>query len=166
MGHAETSKSPWISYNGDEVTDSQLIIEFLTEKLGLAKAEAARPEDRVVSRGLRAILEDNLNFCRSSEMFIFGDPEDLAGYLPTFFAMNKAINKFVTKRVVKMIGNQPKAQGIGRLKKDEVMRMVEDDLETVSLALGDRRSALRFPGMNHVPGTTQPSNSKDPGQVL
>ena len=45
-----------ISYNGDEVTDSQLIIEFLTEKLGLAKAEAARPEDRVVSRGLRAIL--------------------------------------------------------------------------------------------------------------
>jgi len=140
--HAETSKSPWISYNGDEVTDSQLIIEFLTEKLGLAKAEAARPEDRVVSRGLRAILEDNLNFCRSSEMFIFGDPEDLAGYLPTFFAMNKAINKFVTKRVVKMIGNQPKAQGIGRLKKDEVMKMVEDDLETVSLALGEKPFVL------------------------
>ena len=36
-----------------------------------------------------------------------------------------------------MIGNQPKAQGIGRLKKDEVMKMVEDDLETVTKFLCD-----------------------------
>ena len=66
--HHETSKSPWISYNGDEVTDSQLIIEYLTDKMGLQKE--VRPEDRVVAHGLRAILEDNRNFCRSTEMFV------------------------------------------------------------------------------------------------
>jgi len=132
--HHDTSKSPWISYNGEEVTDSQLIIEFLTEKLDLAKEVKA--EDRVVAHGIRAILEDNFNFCRSAEMFIFGDPEDL-DILPTFFPV-KAVNKFITKRVVKMIGNQPKAQGIGRLKKEAVLKMAEDDLETVSIALGDK----------------------------
>lgn len=137
--HHETSKSPWISYNGDEVTDSQLIVEFLTDKLGLAK-EPVRPEDRVVSHGLRSILEDNLNFCRNTEMFVYGNPEDIT-ILPTFFPV-KAVNKFITKRVVKMIGNQPKAQGIGRLKKETVLKIAEDDLQTVSLALGDKPFVL------------------------
>ena len=41
-----------------------------------------------------------------------------------------------------MIGNQPKAQGIGRLKKEVVLKMAEADLETVSLALGDKPFVL------------------------
>ena len=33
--HPVTQKCPWISYNGEEVADSQHIMEFLSEKLSL-----------------------------------------------------------------------------------------------------------------------------------
>jgi len=136
--HAETGKTPWITYNGEDVADSQLIIEYLTEKRGLASS--ADSKDKVLARGIRAILEDNFVFCRAAEMFVFGNPEDL-DFMPTFVSV-KAINKLITKRFMAKVAKQPIEQGIGKHKKEVVVKIAEGDLEAVSLALGDKQFVL------------------------
>ena len=41
-----------------------------------------------------------------------------------------------------MVGNQAKAQGMGRHKEETMLKIAEDDLETLSLALGDKQFFL------------------------
>ena len=69
-----------------------------------------------------------------SGRYIFGNRDELHSVFPTFVPI-KAVNKFIMNRVMNSIGDQAKAQGMGRHKKETVMKMAEDDLETLDLAL-------------------------------
>ena len=134
-----TRKSPWITFNGEDIADSQAIMEFLSEKLSLVPKYDldANPKDKVVARGLRSILEDHFYFCMLSIRMIHGKYEDIATVFPTMVPV-KMVQKFIVQRIMKTIGDQSKAQGIGRYPKDEVLKMANEDLEILSLALGDQ----------------------------
>lgn len=134
-----TQKSPWITLNGEDVADSQHIMEFLSEKLSLAPKYDldANPKDKVVARGLRSILEDHFYFCMTSMRMIHGKYEDVAPCFPTIVNV-KMVQKFITQRIMKTMGSQAKAQGIGRYPKETVLKMANEDLEILSLALGEK----------------------------
>jgi len=131
--HPDTGKTPWITYNGEDVADSQMIIEYLTDKLEL-KTELKDDDEKVLVRGIRSVMEDNYFFCRMADMFVFGDAKDL-DFMPTFSPVN-AFNKIITNRAVGAIAKQPIEQGIGKHNKETVIKIAQDDLATVSLALG------------------------------
>ena len=135
-----TQKSPWITFNGEDVADSQHIMEFLSEKLSLSPKYDldANPKDKVVARGLRSILEDHFNFCMVSMRMIHGKYEDVAHAFPTIVNV-KMVQKFIAQRIMKTIGSQAKAQGIGRYPKETVLKMANEDLEILSLALGEKK---------------------------
>ena len=137
--HPTTGKCPWITLNGEDVADSQQIMEFLTEKLSLTPKYdlEANPKDKVFVRGLRSIIEDHFNFCIMSKRMIHGKFEDVASSFPTIVNV-KMVQKFIAKRIMKAIGEQAKAQGIGRLPKETVLKLANEDLETISLALGEK----------------------------
>jgi glutathione S-transferase len=134
-----TQKSPWITFNGEDVADSQHIMDFLSEKLSLLPKYDldANPKDKIVARGLRSILEDHFNFCMVSMRMIHGKYEDIAPCFPTIINV-KMVQKFVIKRIMKSMGSQAKAQGIGRYPKETVLKMANEDLEILSLALGEK----------------------------
>ena len=51
---------PWIEYNGEEIADSELIIEWLSEhKLSLDLDRALTPEQRAISRAMNVMLSEN-----------------------------------------------------------------------------------------------------------
>ena len=135
----KTSKCPWITFNSEDVTDSHEIMEFLMDKLSLTPKHnvEANPRDKVLIRGLRSIVEDHFNFCVISKRMIHGNYEEVAPYFPTMVNV-KVVQKFIVQRIIKNIGNQAKQQGIGRLPKETVLKMANADLETLSLALGEK----------------------------
>jgi len=137
--HPVTQKCPWISYNGEEVADSQHIMEFLSEKLSLNPKHDldGNPKDKVLARGIRSIIEDHFNFCVMSKRMVHGKFEDVAPFFPTIVNV-KMIQKFIAQRIMKTIASQAKAQGIGRYPKETVLKMANEDLETLSLALGEK----------------------------
>ena len=137
--HPGTKKCPWITLNGEDVADSQQIIEYLTETLSLVpKYDLERNhKDKIFARGLRSILEDHFNFCVMSKRMIHGKYEDVAPFFPTIVNV-KMVQNFIAQRIMKDIGSQAKAQGIGRLPKETVLKMANEDLEIVSLALGEK----------------------------
>lgn len=141
--HPVTQKCPWITFNGEEVADSQHIMEFLSEKLSLAPKHDldANPKDKVFARGVRSIIEDHFNFCVISKRMIHGKYEDVAPFFPTIVPV-KMVQKFIAQRIMKTIGSQAKAQGIGRYPKETVLKMANEDLEVLSLALGDKNFVM------------------------
>jgi len=136
--HPDTNKCPWITLNGEDVADSQLIMEFLSEKLSLTPKYDldANLKDKILARGLRSILEDHFSFCVLSMRMIHGKYEDVAPFFPTIVSV-KMVQKFIAQRIMKTIGSQAKAQGIGRYPKETVVKMANEDLEILSLALGE-----------------------------
>ena len=141
--HPVTQKCPWITLNGEDVADSQHIMEFLLDKLSLTpKYDLEKnPKDKVLARGLRSILEDHFNFCVMSKRMIHGRYEEVAPFFPTIVNV-KMVQKFIAQRIMKSIGSQAKAQGIGRYPKETVLKMAHEDLEILSLALGEKNFIL------------------------
>merc|ERR1712141_490098 len=69
---------------------------------------------------------------------IHGQYEDAAPFFPTFVNV-KFLQKFIVQRIMNSIGNQAKAQGIGRYPKETVVKMANEDLEILSVALGEKK---------------------------
>ena len=50
---------PYIIYNGELVTDSDIIIQYLTDKLGLDPTEGLTDEQRAVTRAFQKMVDEN-----------------------------------------------------------------------------------------------------------
>ena len=56
------NKSPWVTFNGEEIADSQIIIERLTKELDLSKTtEELSPEQTTLVMKLLSTLIDHRN---------------------------------------------------------------------------------------------------------
>lgn len=53
-------KTPWITYNGLTVADSQFCIEFLKQERGLDFDAHLTKEEKAVARAFRELTEENM----------------------------------------------------------------------------------------------------------
>ena len=58
--HLTTNKSPWATIDGEDVPDSQLVIERLAKVMDKDLEKDLDPKQKAVAHGLRIMLEDNL----------------------------------------------------------------------------------------------------------
>jgi glutathione S-transferase len=66
-------KSPWITINGQEIADSQLIIDFLCEKFDLDVGRGLSASDRAVARAWQVLLDERFFWCMALDRFIYTD---------------------------------------------------------------------------------------------
>lgn len=52
-------KTPWITFNGQEIGDSQLIMEMLAKEFGKDFSSHLTPEEKAVARSLRIMAEEH-----------------------------------------------------------------------------------------------------------
>ena len=57
---SEKKKSPWITINGENVADSQIVVEYLTKKFNLNINPGLTKDELVISRALRFLIEQDL----------------------------------------------------------------------------------------------------------
>ena len=53
-------KTPWITINGEDIADSQHIIEYLSKHFNIDMCAHLSDEERAVARSMRIMLEDHL----------------------------------------------------------------------------------------------------------
>ncbi len=81
MPMSSKGKSPWITFNGEDIADSQFSIERILKDLPEANLDAhLSAEEKAVARAFRSLCEDNLYFCVLSMRWIHGDPNELFEY--------------------------------------------------------------------------------------
>lgn len=135
---SEKQKCPWITINGQDVSDSQLVVEFLTNKLGkdmdshLTKEEAAR------GRAIRIMIEEHFYWGVAVHRWA----HDGGQYLENFKSIFGSIPAFIEKKIKKQVGykieEQARSAGIGRHSRLDLEQMCCRDLKAVSTLLGTK----------------------------
>ena len=60
MEMSAKQKIPWITYNGEDVADSQFCIEYLNEKFGVDLNAHLTEEEKAIARAFQKMTEENL----------------------------------------------------------------------------------------------------------
>lgn len=53
-------KTPWITYNGMDIADSQFCIDYLNKKLGVDMNDKLTSEQKAIARAFQKMTEENL----------------------------------------------------------------------------------------------------------
>ncbi|XP_029637837.1 failed axon connections homolog [Octopus sinensis] len=123
-------KIPWITYNGEVVSDSQFIIEYLNKKFNLNFNSHLTDEQRSIARAMQKMLEENLYWGLVRLRWVYGN-----SYTRKIIPM-LAYQYWLIKRRCQ---RSTYCQGIGRHTLAEVNQIVMDDLKALSDFLGKKK---------------------------
>jgi hypothetical protein len=118
---------PWITYNGENVDDSQFCIEYLANKLSKDLSENLNNVEKAIAHAFFKMVEESTRWCLVLQRFSYGKPEDAD--LP--WIVSKILGRIVVKRT--------KSQGYGLHQKEEVYRIGKQDLKALDDFIGNKR---------------------------
>ncbi|EFA79921.1 glutathione S-transferase domain-containing protein [Heterostelium album PN500] len=136
MENGPRAKKPFIRYNGELVSDSQNIIEFLTEKFNVTSLKLKDEQQEAEAHLLRRYIDDafywSLVYSRwcdpvFSPVAVRGM---LAGVPPMLFGIISRIAKSA-------VGKQLYNAGIGRCPREEIYSVAVKDVNSIAKRLGD-----------------------------
>ncbi|XP_052252395.1 failed axon connections homolog isoform X1 [Dreissena polymorpha] len=125
-------KSPWIEYNGATMGDSQMIMEYLSEKCQVDLDKHLSDHQKALGRAIRVLAEDHMYWLVLLERWVYHRAETKAEKL------TKLPSLFVWE-IGRRTNNQAHAQGLGRHTQPEVERLLREDLKAISDFLGDKK---------------------------
>jgi hypothetical protein len=132
-------KSPWITINKKNVSDSQLALEFLKNELRIDANSHLSPREKALARSVRIMLEDHLYFIIIIESFVYENGKHVLTHYPlsVFGGFSPLVTNILLRTVGKSSMNKVvKGQGLGRHEKEEVRSMALKCLESISDILG------------------------------
>ncbi len=134
---ADKGKTPWMTFNGEDTSDSQLCIDKLVAALGKDPSEKLTDVQRAQEKAFRSLVEDNLTWVFATLEFTFAKGRRIRPIFPPLpvpgFLQNFAFN-VLTNKIIKY----NHAQGMGRNTKEEVEKLGSDALKALSVFLGDK----------------------------
>ena len=145
---SEKQKSPWITINGKNIADSQIIIEYLTDYFDLEPNRGLTKTDLVIQRSLRFLIEQDLyaiwghdRWVKTEGKFVTEFFAPMFPILPTFIE-----SSIVAKLYSIKLTQQIYLQGMGRHKNEEIEAMGHDDIKSLATFLGDKNFMF---GLDH-----------------
>ncbi|CAD5113715.1 DgyrCDS2879 [Dimorphilus gyrociliatus] len=127
-------KFPWISYNEDDVTDSQFSIEYMKRKFKVDLDHDYTPAELAIGRAMQKMAEENLYWCLVLERWVYQK-------IPKLWTISK-IPQHVIWIVKKGQIKNAYGQGMGRHTEEEVFDIARRDLKALSDFLGDKKFLL------------------------
>ncbi|GFO11690.1 failed axon connections [Plakobranchus ocellatus] len=128
-------KTPWLEYNGNTIADSQLGMDFLSDRLDLQLDINLSQEHRAVARAFRELAEENLYWTMCYESFV-RNPKSLDVLLKDVFS---PLKKFMFKNIIGFfVKRQLWSQGMGRHSDSEIWQIGREDLTALSQYLGEK----------------------------
>uniref|UniRef100_A0A0L8FH13 GST N-terminal domain-containing protein n=2 Tax=Octopus bimaculoides TaxID=37653 RepID=A0A0L8FH13_OCTBM len=125
-------KTPWITYNGEVVSDSQFIIEYLNKKFNLDLNSHLSEEQRGVARAMQKMIEENLYWALALSRWVYSYSD------PTLRTVIPA-PRFIVWRIRRMVKKQAYCQGMGRHTPSEVEHIAMEDLKALSDFIGRKK---------------------------
>ena len=128
-------KSPWITLNGEDYSDSQMCIELLAKKFDKANHLSSHlsESEQATATAFRVMAEEHLFWALEMQLVYTKGRhfEDIQSGLPWFI---NVVRPFVIRR----IRNNAVAQGMGRHIQAEVNEMGAKDLRAISAYLAEK----------------------------
>jgi len=122
-------KAPWISVNGEHITDSEFIIDYLCKKFEKDVNARYTREQLAVATCARLVLEEHAAWGLALEKFVFNH----LALIDTSMHMPFLVRLYMQHS----IKNKAEAQGMGQHSQEEIEKLVKADLRSVSLILGE-----------------------------
>jgi len=136
-GFSPKNKTPYIMFNGETISDSQLCIEYLNKKFDVDLDQSLNAEQRAMSRALRKMMEEGFYWNFVLERWAYGDKTFLVTAFKHLFKF-----EFLARRGVnyhaKILEKYAYGQGMGRHTPEEVRDMGLKDLQAASDFLGKK----------------------------
>ncbi|XP_046551636.1 failed axon connections homolog isoform X2 [Haliotis rubra] len=126
-------KFTWIEYNGQEVADSSLCIEFLNKKLGVDLNRNLSPSDRGVAQAIQAMMEEHIYWF----IGLFRWQYDCCdkSFVKNALKLSKILFWILQRRFKKQAWDQ----GLGRHTEEEGIEMLKKDLQSMSDFIGTKK---------------------------
>ncbi|KAL7630074.1 UNVERIFIED_CONTAM: hypothetical protein RMT77_019796 [Armadillidium vulgare] len=127
-------KVPWITLNGKDYADSQLIMEFLGKEFSKDFSNSLSKEEKAVSRAMQIMAEEHLLWGLAWWRFVVDRCEVMSALMEfSFFEF------LFMKSLIKKIRKTLWLQGIGRHSDHEKIEIVRKDIEAISNYLGTKK---------------------------
>lgn len=137
LGKSPKGKLPFINDGEDSIGDSQLILEYLSEKYSIDLDKHLSEEQKAASYLIIKSLDENLYWCLVwsrwqheatwqvvKQSFFKGIP----------FPLSKIVPRIIRKKTLKSL----QAQGTGRHQEDEIIAIADKTFSALSTLLGDK----------------------------
>lgn len=125
-------KTPWMTLNGEDFSDSQLCLELLASKFGKDFSSHLTEAERAIGRAFQIMAEEHLYWVVVLWRWVYTKGKTLWAIQMNF----PAALRYVMPIVVRKMKGQASAQGMGRHSQEEVIEMGMKDLRAMSAYLG------------------------------
>jgi len=129
-------KTPWITVNGKDVSDSQLAIEYLEKELEKSLNDHLTPEHAAVARAFQVTLDDRFAWCVAIDRLVYGQGKVIMKILD--LPGPKFTHPFMMKLFKRGTVKASHGHGIGRHSEEEVKKIGLADLKAFSEYLGNK----------------------------
>ncbi|XP_043921752.1 failed axon connections homolog isoform X2 [Protopterus annectens] len=131
-------KMPWIEYNNEKVSGTEFIIDFIEAKLGVNLNKNLDPHEKAVSRAISKMVEEHFYWTVAYCQWVdnLHETQKLLCFSGPLSDLLKWILCHLTKGIVK---REMYGHGIGRFSEEELYRLMEKDMRTLAVLLGDKK---------------------------
>jgi len=130
--------SPWVKFNGEDITDSQNVVQFLIEKYNIRVENELSNEKQAMATAYTLLLENHLYWGIALWRWVY----DGARTLKEIQLLPKKIQELIPD-VCKTVAQAAWFHGIGKMSPAEVKAAVLKDLSDLSKFLGDNKYFLK-----------------------
>ena len=131
-------KLPYIEDNGQKISDSRFIIEYLKQKYGDPLDSDLSTEQRATMTAMQRLLEEHLYWVGMYARWQYTDTNWQINKQAIFGGMPPVIRDIAAMVYKRIIGKQIYGQGTGRHNSDEIFHLGKIDLDTLSAFLAEK----------------------------
>lgn len=134
---APKRKIPYVTIDGRKVGDTDLIIRLLKAKHGDPLDAKLTPEQRASAMVLQRLTEEHLYFAAA---WLRWNDENSFRYVREAFKtlLPPVVGGLIMKKLRKRFLKNLWSQGMGRHTREEIIQFAKDDLQTISVLLGEK----------------------------
>jgi len=134
---APKGKLPFIMDDGDCIADSNYILKHLMEKYGNTLDSHLTDEQLAQSKAIQRLIEESLYWTVMYSRWV--EPSGWAVTNPAFFGkLPWPVNRILPLIVRRKIIGDIKGHGRGRMTREEVYQLGNEDLDALAMILGDK----------------------------
>ncbi len=131
-------KLPYIEDNGQKISDSRFIIEYLKQKYGDPLDSDLSTEQRAIMTAIQRLLEEHLYWIGMYTRWQYTNTNWQINKQAIFGGMPPVIRDIAAMVYKRIIGKQIYGQGTGRHNSDEIFHLGKIDLDTLSAFLAEK----------------------------
>ncbi len=138
---APKGKIPYVRVDGEYMGDSELIIRYLKRRLGDPLDQHLSKEESAKGFAVQCMVEEHLYFAMA---WLRWTSEESWKHVEAAIRplLPPVINRFLLKKIRKDFVKMLVAQGMGRHSREEIAQFAKEDLQTISVLLGQKEFLL------------------------